>query len=191
MNELVVGVDGSNESRLALRWAGPVAAATNISLVALEAWHGGDPSIAEETGRRVQRDLTRTATAALEGVTTPAAVSFEARRGPDVEAILQRVTPDSGLVLGSRGRGGFVGLLLGSVSRECIEHAPCPVMVVRQETPPPLAGTTILVGHDGSPSARARSNGRWPWPHPPGPASSPPRCGRPGLQRSAPAFTNG
>jgi nucleotide-binding universal stress UspA family protein len=72
-----------------------------------------------------------------------------------VTALLERVTPDSALVLGSRGRGGFIGLLLGSVSRECIEHAECPVLIVRQEPIAPLSGTTILVGHDGSASAQA------------------------------------
>ena len=67
--------------------------------------------------------------------------------------LLERVTLDSGLILGSRGRGGFAGLLLGSVSRQCIEHAPCPVMLIRQEPVTPLAGATILVGHDGSAGA--------------------------------------
>ena len=154
MNELVVGFDGSEESRSALRWAAAVAGVTRIGLTVMEAWEGGDPSQAEQTADRVRRELTRTATPLLDGLAAGTHVSFS-RRGPTVTALLERVTPESGLVLGSRGRGGFVGLLLGSVSRECIEHAQCPVVIVRQETIAPLGGTTILVGHDGSASAHA------------------------------------
>jgi nucleotide-binding universal stress UspA family protein len=154
MNELVVGFDGSDESRWALRWAAAVAGAARIGLTVMEAWEGGDPNLAEQTGDRVRRELTRTATPLLDGLPAGTQVSFEAARGPTVTALLERVTPESALVLGSRGRGGFMGLLLGSVSRECIEHAPCPVVIVRQEPIAPLAGTTIMVGHDGSASAR-------------------------------------
>jgi nucleotide-binding universal stress UspA family protein len=155
MNELVVGFDGSDESRRALRWAAAVAGAAQIGLTVMEAWEGGDPNLAQQTADRVRRDLTRQATPLLDGLDAGTRVSFEAERGPTVTALLERVTPESVLVLGSRGRGGFMGLLLGSVSRECIEHARCPVLIVRQEPIAPLAGTTILVGHDGSASAHA------------------------------------
>src|SRR5262249_18553413 len=86
----------------------------------------------------------------------PEFVTPEARRGPAARAILRAVSPDSVLVLGSRGRGGFAGLLLGSVSRECIEHANCPVVIARDDDPPTAGDSVILVGKDGSEnSARA------------------------------------
>jgi nucleotide-binding universal stress UspA family protein len=159
MNELVVGVDGSEESRLALQWAASVTTAIGVRLVAVEAWEGGDPATAGETADRVRRNLADAVTAIL-GQAGDAGVdldiSFEALAGSAAGAILERVTADDGLILGSRGRGGFAGLLLGSVSRECVEHAPCPVMVVRHDRMAPHSGTNILVGHDGSPtSARA------------------------------------
>ena len=58
------------------------------------------------------------------------------------------------VVVGSRGLGGFKGLLLGSVSRQLCEHAPCPVTVVRRSAPvDPVRLDTIMVGIDGSPHA--------------------------------------
>lgn len=155
MNELVVGFDGSDVSGWALRWAAGLAGAIQVELTVMEAWEGGDPNLADQTADRVKQQLTRTVTPMLDELTAGTQVAFEAPRGAPVTALLTRLTPESGLVLGSRGRGGFAGLLLGSVSRECIEHAPCPVMIVRQARSAPLAGTTILVGHDGSASAHA------------------------------------
>jgi nucleotide-binding universal stress UspA family protein len=162
MNDLVVGVDGSEESRRALRWAASVADAARSQLLVVEAWsyptfsilgEGGDLAAPDKMDERVTQDLQEASTEVLGGAAANVDIKFEALRGPAAGAILQRVTPDSALVLGSRGRGGFLGLLLGSVSRECIEHAPCPVIIVRHESTPLPTGSTILVGHDGSPSA--------------------------------------
>jgi nucleotide-binding universal stress UspA family protein len=152
MNELVVGVDGSEESRRALRWAAAVASAVGVRLALVQAWTGGDPAAADQTTDRVKGELARAATEVLGPAAADLDITYAALHGSAAGVILQRVTPDSGLVLGSRGRGGFAGLLLGSVSRACIEHAPCPVMVIRHE-PVPLTGASIVVGHDGSPSA--------------------------------------
>jgi nucleotide-binding universal stress UspA family protein len=125
-------------------------------MVVLQAWSGGDPATAEEAGAQVKAGLAEAATVVLGEPAANLEIELEAPRGSAAGTILERVTPDSGLVLGSRGRGGFAGLLLGSVSRECIEHAVCPVIVVRQERAWPNGTAPILVGHDGSPtSARA------------------------------------
>jgi nucleotide-binding universal stress UspA family protein len=153
VNELVVGFDLSDESRFALRWAASLARAINVKLVVVEAWSGGDPATADQTGERVRVELAAAATDTLGEVAGDLDIEFEALRGSTAAVILNRVGPDSGLVLGSRGRGGFAGLLLGSVSRECIEHAPCPVMVVRHERGTPNTGAPIVVAHDGSSSA--------------------------------------
>jgi nucleotide-binding universal stress UspA family protein len=150
MNECIVGFDGSEHSRVALRWAASLASTISLKLVAVEAWHGGDPAAAEARADGVRENLARVARQELGSLADQVDITFEALQGSDAGAILERVTPDSVLVLGSRGRGGFSALLLGSVSRECVEHARCPVMIVRHERSVPGPENPILVGHDGS-----------------------------------------
>lgn len=58
------------------------------------------------------------------------------------------------LVVGSRGRSSLAGLLLGSVSRACLAHAPCPVVVVRSEPKQALSHRRVIVGVDGSDHSR-------------------------------------
>lgn len=160
VGEFVVGVDGSEESRLALRWAAAAAGASGARLRVVQAWShsasavlpgGSVPAAPEEADRRVQEDVAAFVADALGGAPSPV-VEAEAQRGPAAAALRQAVAPESVLILGSRGRGGFAGLLLGSVSQECIERAPCPVVVVRRDRLL-AAGDTILVGKDGSPGA--------------------------------------
>ncbi len=80
-------------------------------------------------------------------------VEVEAGRGPAAPVLLGAATRTGAdmLVLGARGLGGFAGLLLGSVSQGCVEHSPCPVVVVRGE-PDPSDGP-IVIGLDGSEGA--------------------------------------
>ncbi len=155
-NELVVGLDGSEQSRLALRWAAAVAEPAGLPLRAVEAWSypklsvvsgAGDLAGPEEMDRRTIEDLRAVVTEELGEI--PPFVEAQALRGPAAGALLQVVTARSVLVLGARGLGGFAGLLLGSVSRECAEHAPCPVVVAKDDRPP-APGSLVLVGKDGS-----------------------------------------
>jgi nucleotide-binding universal stress UspA family protein len=160
MNELVVGLDGSRDSRRALRWAVAVAERADVPVRAVEAWSYPSltavPGWPELVSSSVMDELTvddihAVVASELDGI--PAFVSAEPLRGPAARAILGAVGPDSVLVLGSRGRGGFTGLLLGSVSRECIEHATCPVVIARDDQPPAAPDSVILVGKDGSENA--------------------------------------
>ncbi|HEY8527290.1 MAG TPA: universal stress protein [Acidimicrobiales bacterium] len=139
MNEFVVGVDGSDHSRRALRWAAAAAEAAGVPARAVQSWalthEVAEPlgSIAfepDEMDERVQRAL---AGAVAETLGSPSAVATEVLRGQPAGALLGATTPDSVLVLGARGLGGFRGLLLGSVSQECVEYASCPVVVVRTD----------------------------------------------------------
>jgi nucleotide-binding universal stress UspA family protein len=159
MNEFVVGVDGSDPSRMALRWAAAVAAAAGVSVRAVESWiHPYSamlpiapvPVSAEQMDEDTLKAITAVVTDTLGSA---AAVKIDVLRGSPAGALLQTVTPDSVLVLGSRGLGGFAGLLLGSVSQECVEYASCPVVVVRTDRTVG-DGDVILVGKDGSDGAQ-------------------------------------
>jgi nucleotide-binding universal stress UspA family protein len=158
MKELVVGLDGSDHSRVALAWAAAVGRSAHVPVRAVQAWShprsavmvgGPEPSPSTQMDHLTEQDLVDTVAEVLGAAD---AVQTDALRGPAAGAMLQTVDPDSVLVLGSRGRGGFAGLLLGSVSQECVEYASCPVVVVRTERP--LGDGEILVGKDGSPGAQ-------------------------------------
>jgi nucleotide-binding universal stress UspA family protein len=113
------------------------------------------PVSAEEMDELTQKAITAVVTETLGSSDSRSSdsVTTEVLRGPPAGALLQKVSPESVLVLGSRGLGGFAGLLLGSVSQECVEYASSPVVVVRTER---IVGDgdVILVGKDGSEGAQ-------------------------------------
>jgi len=159
MNEFVVGVDGSDHGRMALRWAAAAAGAAGVPVRAVQSWIHPRAAIlpiapvpvsAEEMDGQTHEAIAAIATDTLG---SSDAVTIDVLRGPPAGALLHTVNPDSVLVLGSRGLGGFAGLLLGSVSQECVEYASCPVVVVRTER---IVGDgdVILVGKDGSEGAQ-------------------------------------
>jgi nucleotide-binding universal stress UspA family protein len=159
MNEFVVGLDGSDPSRMALHWAAAAADAAGVPVRAVQSWiHPRSavlpiapvPVSAEDMDEQTYQAITAITTDTLG---SSAAVTTDVLRGPPAAALLQAVTPDSVLVLGSRGLGGFAGLLLGSVSQECVEYASCPVVVVRTDRVVG-DGDVILVGKDGSEGAQ-------------------------------------
>ena len=136
MKRIVVGVDGSRGSIDALRWA--VDHADEDTLVqAVLVW-------SYWPAPRGTHDMpTRHAVAAAAGRTLDEAVDAVQAACPDVKilrevvagvpaATLTRMAIGADmLVVGARGLGGFRGLLVGSVSQQCVTHAPCPVVVVR------------------------------------------------------------
>ncbi|MEU3985329.1 universal stress protein [Streptomyces sp. NPDC026672] len=138
---IVVGVDGSDSSKRALRWAARQAELTQGVLEAVTAWdvpqfHGalgwlppssGDTAALEEQARR---DLAQAVEETL-GAESPVEVRTEVRYGTAASVLLDASRGASLLVVGSRGLGGFSGLLLGSVAQHCTQHASCPVVVIR------------------------------------------------------------
>ncbi|MFA9431863.1 universal stress protein [Egicoccus sp. AB-alg2] len=146
MDRIVVGVDGSDQSRTALRWAVDEARVHGAALEVVHAYDdtpayevyrypAGLPSV-EEVEARHER-MAAYATDLVEGMVAELGtdlgieVTAEAVQGRrPAQVLLERAKGADLLVVGTRGRGGFAGLLLGSVSQQCIHHAPCPLAVV-------------------------------------------------------------
>jgi nucleotide-binding universal stress UspA family protein len=138
---VVVGVDGSAASHSALRFAAEEAALRKAVLHVVHAWtppyvgYGSSiwsPAVwgwdeLEAQARSTVHDSLRRVLADAAGV----AVEESLVEGSAGAALLTAATGADLLVVGSRGRGGWKGLLLGSVSMHCITHAPCPVAVAR------------------------------------------------------------
>ncbi|HZC51535.1 MAG TPA: universal stress protein [Mycobacterium sp.] len=141
---IVVGVDGSAPSKLALRWADYLARAMGGAQIrAVIAWHSpgtyGWPSYAPEDGNpeaAAERCLSQ-AVDEVFATGRPLGMDLVVREGGAAKVLLEQSRDVSMLIVGSRGHGGFAGLLLGSVSMACAEHAGCPVLVVHGAAPPP------------------------------------------------------
>lgn len=134
---IVVGVDGSEASKEALRWAAGEAEAKGARVRVVMASTPLNPDAWIPHVRPVPESLasTRRALQRLVGQVLGDApvvdVEQVADEGPPVAALLRQAEEADLLVLGSRGRGGFASLLLGSVSLQCATHAPCTVVIVR------------------------------------------------------------
>ncbi|MFI1200828.1 universal stress protein (plasmid) [Streptomyces sp. BHT-5-2] len=138
---IVVGVDGSDSSKEALRWAVHQAELTDSTVHVVTAWEypplygsigwiDAPQELAADAkgsaGRALDHAVEETVPAERRdrihrclAYGTPTAVLLDQARGADL------------LVVGSHGHGGFTGALLGSVGQHCTQHAPCPVVVVR------------------------------------------------------------
>ena len=137
---VVVGVDGSDASEPALGYAFDYAASTGASLLAVHTWWW-EPLEGVSLGEPWMGDWTEIASQEASLVSESLAgwsqgypdvpVSSHVVRGDPVIELLDQSRDASLLVVGSRGRGGFIGLLLGSVSRRVLKRATVPVAVVR------------------------------------------------------------
>lgn len=142
MSKIVVGVDGSPGSRAALRWAHDEARLRGATLEAVSVWQYpmsssltafGTMPPPEDLGNDARGALLATLSEEGAGATDEVPVTTVVAEGAPAAALLEAAKDADLLVVGSRGRGGFTGLLLGSVSQQCASHAACPVVVVRGE----------------------------------------------------------
>ncbi len=134
---IIVGVDGSPSSIDALHMAVTLARATGAPIEAVTAWQfpvmydGTFPTEVWSPEGEAEAILAAALDAAFpSGV--PGDVTSRILAGPSAAALIARSKEASMLVVGSRGRGGFRGLLLGSVSTTCAQHAHCPVLIMHR-----------------------------------------------------------
>lgn len=159
MGHIVVGVDGSKQCVAALEWAADQARARNAVLHVVNVYRahedanpydvggaGGESGVAfqehtaqkaadwrdehnrheeEQARTKVDRMVAELSTRAPDDVTTATVASRKPAR-----ALLEAAQGADALVVGTRGRGGFAGLVLGSVSQQIAGHAPCPLVIV-------------------------------------------------------------
>ena len=144
---IVVGVDGSETSHEALRWAAEEARLRSARLVAVYAWSFipaqpiGDPGMLAAPVGDIPGQLEAESEAAQVALDDAVDTVLGADTGIEVEPKL--VERDAGealvaesadadlVVVGSHGRTGFRAALLGSVSRHVVDHSKCPVVVVK------------------------------------------------------------
>lgn len=135
---VVVGVDGSEQARRALTWACSEAKVQGTSVHVVHVWHypyGIAPTADSDTREELWASFRRDAEEVLANEVaiareTGAEVSSTLLEGSPASRLVQEAQPDDLLVVGSHGRGGFTGLLLGSVGQQCAHHARCPIVIV-------------------------------------------------------------
>ncbi len=142
---IVVGVDGSEGSKEALRWAAQQAELTGADLEAIITWeyptfYGWVPAYPDDLDLASLAEQALTdALDAVFGAQRPARLRTRVVEGHAARLLVEASAGADLLVVGSRGYGGFTDALLGSVSTYCVHHARSPIMVIR----PP--------GHDRAP----------------------------------------
>jgi nucleotide-binding universal stress UspA family protein len=138
---IVVGVDGSESAKKALRWAAKLAQSSGATVDAVQSWDipttlglGYLPQDVD-LGKDTEKWLEETVDEVF-GPDRPAALRTVVHCGSAARVLLDECKDAQLLVVGSRGHGGFYGLLLGSVSAAVAEHAPCPVLVIHGDQEP-------------------------------------------------------
>jgi nucleotide-binding universal stress UspA family protein len=138
---ILVGVDGSPSSRTALTWAAAEAVDHQADLVVLNVWERelllpplGSGSVPQgdlpDAGDLAAENLIKVIKEVL-GEDPPVLVQPRIKPGNPAEVLIDESADAALLVVGTRGRGGFAGLVLGSVSQHVAAYAKCPVAVIR------------------------------------------------------------
>lgn len=133
---IVVGLNDSPASLQALRWAARIGAAIDVQIDALACWEypvniGSDDLPAPLYRHDVDAEQSATeAIAEVFGDRRPKGLRTLVRQGQPEEVLTAAGIGAEMLVVGSRGRGGFASVVLGSVSIHCAEHATCPVVII-------------------------------------------------------------
>jgi len=137
---IVVGVDGSPTNEAAIRFAFEQAALRDARLVAVHTWNHPKPAAMVDgmpdlaVMDQTERALLSEELSGLRGKYPDVDVQQHVAHGKATAVLLSLARSAQLLVVGSRGRGGFAGMLLGSTSHSLITHAVCPVVVVRPDS---------------------------------------------------------
>ena len=134
-NKIIVGVDGSPSSNAALEWAAQEAELRGSTLELIHAWNY--PNLGYGGYVAVLEDFEKDAAALLDEVVASVRKNYPSLKlvssliqGPTAQTIMDRAKEADMVVVGSRGRGGFSGLLLGSVGQQLVHHCPAPVVII-------------------------------------------------------------
>jgi nucleotide-binding universal stress UspA family protein len=139
---IVVGVDGSEPSLKALRWAAQQARLTGATLRVLTTWEvatgtGWVPTFpVDYDPQAVARQALDEAITETLGADPDVAVERIVKEGHAAPVLLAAAKDADLLVVGSHGHGAFAGMLIGSVSEHLVRHAPCAIVVVHCDKPP-------------------------------------------------------
>ncbi len=121
-----------------------IGTALDAIIVAVTAWHfetsWGTYAPSEWNPEADAQQILKDALAEAFGDHMPEGLAGHCFQGQPAQVLIEQSKSAIMLVVGSRGHGGFAGLLLGSVSSACAEHATCPVLVVHAATTAPAAG---------------------------------------------------
>jgi nucleotide-binding universal stress UspA family protein len=150
---VVVGIDGSNGSSEARRWAIAEARLRSVPLRAIHARTYSQPLVSPLAGYPYSTESVDytvddrwEAEQRLERATSELGEEHEINRavaaGSAAQVLIHAVAETDLLVVGPRAHGGFTNLLIGSVSQECAPHAPCPVVIVRGRSAQPVSRPT-------------------------------------------------
>ena len=133
---IVVGVDGSVPSKAALAWAVKQARLTGATVEAVIAWelpatYGYPVPVSDMDYGGLAAEVLAGAIAKVSSADEPVKIRSTVAEGSAARVLLDASAGAELLVVGSRGHGGFVEALLGSVGQHCVHHATCPVVVIR------------------------------------------------------------
>jgi len=140
---VVVGIDGSEESQHALLWARALAVPLHAQVKAVAVWHlpygyGAVAVPGDWNPKQDMEELLFETVTEVVGSQVPHDLHLVVREGNPAKELLDAAEGAAMIVVGSRGHGGFAGMLLGSVSSHVAEHATCPVLVVHGDLQPPV-----------------------------------------------------
>lgn len=140
-SRIVVGIDGSDESVAALRWAIAEASLRKTGILALHCWvyptSVGFPTMMltdvgmiQKSSEALLADVIAQASAGSPATAPTVPIESVVTEGSAAQALVDASEGAEMVVVGARGHGGFMGLLIGSVASQVVHHAKCPVVVI-------------------------------------------------------------